>query len=552
MSARVKNICVVLFVLMCVHSTHKAEPAYAQLEAGPEMKKRSFAICQSLQRVADRYKICIAIDGTILLPSYSDTFVVLEPGLNDSLEESMRDLCSVFRLSWERRGGVYIVTHQYDASIPQIPSITLGELRDTVKTLKGLLEPYNPRIKPSSALSDPLADYFMKSLTANQLAALKEGRKALETSKPGRGLLLSDLSQPQREELWKIACYLWIQTKVEGLTHLEEQLKLIDDEDCILEFRTFRGVRFFGFGASAKNAESQGAFVPLSHPSQTMVRGIKYGLMSMRKADGGFLPAPPDPTEPAVNFQSQVQADTPPAFVSLIDVQSVSDRKTKVDEHYQQKLVRLILPKGKILKGAEVPALLESLDYLYGLRVIKGEDSYEITRRSPRIRQASSEDLPAMLYASIPVSLRRMLEGPKSRSTRERVDSTKGDGRAYEDDIRAKLFNIRVLAVKALREKCGAKWETSKYEQIPLKELDAEGKQMLAVAILSLNLEEMVPLWTRPPPDFIRDFEQTVLVGGVVQDEQGTERFSLFLCQPLPDNRIRQGPGFANVPYRPR
>jgi hypothetical protein len=525
----------------------------------------------ALKAVATQAHVTLVAEGEPLKLTLPKEEVQDFPEGDVALPEIVAKLAAAFDYSAESQGNVFVLRKRY--SDPRdLPGVTLQECALAVQDVMRVASALNPRVPPRryGGTRHPLAGELIATLTPEQLQAMQD-----------KELRVADLTPRLQAQVWRIALYYYVQYPMDDAERVLKRINQITKTDPVFCQKDAYGLqRLFGYEIAA-GPQGRSLFLPLSHPNQVRTGSGWIQVMLPPAAKKAPTAPPSDPTDPLPSDATEstgitLENSTLETVTAALSARRDSPAKMVVDAALAAKPITVV---GQDFTPST--QVLTALADAYGLRV-KAEDdgTLRLTRRLFKVATNAS-DLPEAVRRVFPEPFLRALQGRKLAaltsqppdearpSDRQRAeqdgDETQPNPMSQEaviakrkkqeerlkqiQQIRNAPYALRNAAVQRLRTIIEPKLKAAPDARVAMSSLGEPERVALANVLMADCLQGIRQLVDQPVPEFIEQFNQTILTGGLRRGDDGKQKFSLFLSFKTPDGRVFQGPGFGNVDY---
>lgn len=480
----------------------------------------------NLKAISEQANVGFVAEGEPLKAVFTqDAIVRLQEGV--PLSEAVSIVANGFDYSVEQRDNLFVLRKRF--SLPEdLPVITLQEALLSLRNIVRLSSPYNPKFTEMTNKAYPPAAYMMSSLTPQQMRSL------------AAGIPVSSFGPQQRAEVWRIARYFYVQHPIQEVEATYQDLKTINQQDPVFCWTERNELRVFGY-ETFQGPKSEPFHASLSHWGQFY--SGRGRIMYSYPTTNGKRVVPPDPTEPFAPKSGQASSEVP---VAATLAQLAVGLNQRSDAKETMAVEEGLATKTAIVVGdnhATPNQVLRALAAVYGLRVLTRKEG-ELLLTWPRgVAAGNIRVLKSALLQSFPDPMRRAFSA--------RLPDPKSEALPLPPDYRSVSLLLRNAAIKRFRTLVEPKVKASKEGRVALSELSDEERNVFAVVILSGCAGALASFADQPVPDYITNFNDVVVTGGLSPGKEGDEKFNLFLSQRTPEGNLNRGVGFGNVDYKP-
>lgn len=552
-------------------------------------KEEARSLAKALTVLAKQAGVVFVVEGVPLQPTLTEEQIKDIAETESPVSDLVTKLAAAYdyEAKHQSQSRFFLLKKRY--SDPRdLPAVTLEECRLALQDVRRVLARHNPRVSNDPSPKDPVVGELMLSLSQEHLRRMRGKRQGSGVVSPTPRELampLSALDARQRGLVWRFATYYYVQRRAEEAEITAGEIDTLLQHGAVFCWAEREGRRFFGYETpiTAKGAPPGAVrFWPLNLPSGAANLEL---IVPGRSRSRGFalprgqVPQGPDPTDPAP------QITTPGATLTTSTLGSVlADLNARRGDAAEMVVDDTLAAKPVMVFGERaVPPgqILDALAEVYGLRVRAQEDGkLRLTRRLFKMA-VKITDLPEALRQVFPEPLLRAFHSsalaqldaeerenaarryqPKMQSAAEETNTRTIEEPSAEvermrerfksrDRLRGLPRQIRIAAAQRLRTLLEPKVKLSPDSRMPLSSLSHEERMGLAVLLMADAWEGLRLLISLPTPEWITNFNNLYLVGGLTEDK-GVQTFSLFLATPALDgaNVNIDGPGVAAVPYR--
>ena len=566
--------------ILCIAAASAAVPEPVVLLGRAQLS----AFTDALEAIAAQGHVAIVAEGVPLhrTLTYGDL-----PSLTDKarpLSEVLGTLAAAYDYELRRSGPVCVLVKRY-SDPADLPSVTMGEWAECLQQIVRLTDPFNPHVDlgyhPGISPRNPIVGDLAASLTQAQLSALDGG-----------GLRLSGLTSAQIVLVRRFALYLYVQKWADKVSKALSYLK-IGERSVVFHYADVEDERHV-FGCDL-------GFGGHGHPpwfAQLSGASSGYGLVS-----GAILfempPGVEDPSDPgdAVGRATVPPGSTLVRVVAGLNARGSGTVRVLADPVLETKAITVVGATN-----ASVRELTFAVADAYGLSVRAiGAGAQTVLRLGlpvPTPVPARADGLPAALEGVIPPPLLHAIHAREGRESIQAalrfdnltfrrgpppgesdtgltgqdpwVDETLPELRRAMQDWELSIDPIRVKeqftsavtasallpgklrmeAMKRVRARLEPRVEASPAGRVPFAALDGQDRDAFAFVIGSECLRSIGQWISRPPREYIADFNHLTLLGGLVPSpENKPPMFSLFFGISRPGGRVDQGEGIGGVLY---
>lgn len=488
-----------------------------------------------LARLSNRFGVAFVAEGQPIPVTKEGP----APSLSEKLSQAdaVREVADYFDYSAARHGSVYLLTKRYTTA-EDLPDVTPEECRSGLKAIAKILATFNPRYPKSSFGNYPQA-HIASLLSAEQLGKLGKD-----------GLLVSELTPIQHEEVWRLALNFYLQSQADQIEQSYTDLENRNPADPVFHWQTIMNVRAFGYDTRSVHLNDI-LFIPVSNSNQILV-APDGGKVIFDVPTHNGKPAPRlDPTDPTTIKESAKQSvddqGKSSCVLSLSEVISPLNGKAakpdfyKVDPMYAAKHVTLV---GVDKLPADV--LMRSIAAVYGRRVAKNEDGSFLLTHPSAIEAKQLTELGSALRSAIPAPIYRAIQAGVL-STHKEIQGVESP--VLADDYQVPASVLRRSAMQMFRYIAEPKVKSQPTGKLALSCLGDPARSMFEFANTIGLFSTICWLADRPQPPYISDIDHVILTGGIYRNEAGDERFSLFFSYTNPKTgALYKGVGFSNAP----
>ncbi len=437
----------------------------------------------------------------------------------EPLDNRVSRIAEAFGYALTKRGNIFILKKLYRVR-DDLPEVTLGEALAALHASEKLLREHSPQIPPRTAAHYPVAE-----LTARVLSAVPSDLLSKQ------GLPVSALTLSQRDGIWRIARYFFVQRVADDLS-----AAIARNEPGVLPktkyfHKQIQGVLTLGFESFGKQGVN---FTPVDSEKKTMsALGVTITRGGTRNGVAKVFPDPDDTATPFIPPRSSESMPLSKAVERL----GTDDKDLDI---YQ--VDPIIADKSVMLIRSEASsrhAVMQALADVYGLRIRHDRNANVLTlRKVPIVRNITM--LPQALKDVMPEPfLRAMYAHSKTKNT------TQSGHEKAMDYTQAKIW-IQWAVIDRVRGLVEPN-APAPDGQIVLSELEPQAKMAHALLLLMGSSISIIEFIGRPVPEYINNFEQMVLLGGTTTSPDGKRRMSFYFTRPDPvTGKLRAFTGFSN------
>lgn len=515
----------------------------------------------ALTSLSQQARVAFVVEGEPLKGTRTDKEVEDVPREEAPLSSVVTRLAAAYDYDTERQGDVFVFKKRYTEP-DDLPGVTVAECVLVMKDVLRFVSAFSPDLA-NPCPRDPQVKRFIASLTDAQLQAMKDKK-----------LTVASLSPQQQGVVWKLALNFHLSYPKQRAKTTVDQLSRLSPEGIVFCWSDryaprsipWHAPRLFGY-ETASASSSRPSFRPLVDPRLVTVEpngGFSIVTHEIRNGKPVPLSEAYDRTEPPAGKAAESKtaptiSSTLEAVVAALNARTADAPRMAVDAALAAKPIRIIGADA-----AQPPALLKAMADAYGLRIRTEKDgTLTLTRklvRSPR----TLSDLPEAVRDALPEPLRRALrvgsgapDDPKTAfmpspsQQQQAVQSPHSRDLGKHHRSQETPDPLRLVAVRRLRTGIEPKLKQAPNGRVSLSALDGPEQVAFANVLMADCLSDLRRLSARELPKQITQFDKLVLFGGLYLNDEGEQKFSLFLGLPAADGKNVSvvGGGFSNVAF---
>lgn len=482
----------------------------------------------ALEALAAQGHVTFVAEGTPLhavLPAVKAARLTEPASLADAVARTAQE----FDYAVQRQGSVFILKKRY-TDAHDLPSVTLEECLLAMQDASRILDTFNPHgpgVTRGMVSASVLPGDFAGSLTPEQLLLMRDGT-----------LPISSLAPDQQAKARRFLFAMYLDEPIEEVQNAVSRLR--GAQKAVLCMGSLGGKEFFGYElpTTPQTSARKPVFVSFAEFASNMVfieKSRSDSAVPVAVGGGSALSVSAGVPVPAtVERKAAAEGATLGEVVAALN-KRVGPRMA-VDAALESKRMTLI---GS--KFAPTEQILAAVADIYGLRVkTENEILLRLTRR-PLALPLNLAQLPVSLRQAFPYPLLRAVQDGVLDHSRQHLDTAVADTpeqREERQQILQKFFEdksrieglpnaLHQEAVSRLRADIAPQWTRSS-GRIPVAGLSGVDQNIFAVALTTNFLNVINRALRRQPPQFIAQFDQLFLGGGLSPAGSGQTITLLF------------------------